>query len=221
VGLGPNEYEDEPVRGLPEELPEGEEILWQGEPCWKSLARRVFHVQRLGLYFALLIGGHLAYRVSDQGLAAISFGTLAWQVGLTVFTLGLLAFMGWLYGRTTVYTITNRRIVLRFGVALPMMINLPLARVRSADLRLMKEGTGDVVLHLAEGDRISYMAIWPHAKPWHYAPVLPALRCLERPQEVAAVLASAVAESGDVRFGEAIEEERPVRHAAPLEGVPA
>jgi hypothetical protein len=39
-----NEYENEPVRGLPETLPPGETLLWQGEPDWLSMARRTFRL---------------------------------------------------------------------------------------------------------------------------------------------------------------------------------
>ena len=54
-----NEYEHEPVRGLPEYLPEGETLLWQGQPGWRSMALRVFHVRSIGLYFGLLVAIHL------------------------------------------------------------------------------------------------------------------------------------------------------------------
>jgi len=33
------EYEYEPVPGLPQRLPQGERILWQGAPDWQTLAR--------------------------------------------------------------------------------------------------------------------------------------------------------------------------------------
>ena len=36
------EHEFEPVHGLPEKLPAGEKILWQGSPDWKTLANEAF-----------------------------------------------------------------------------------------------------------------------------------------------------------------------------------
>ena len=50
-----NEHEGEPIRGLPELPPEGEQILWQGEPQWGLLARRVFHVRKVAAYFAAIV----------------------------------------------------------------------------------------------------------------------------------------------------------------------
>ena len=45
----------EPLRGLPEPLPAGERILWQGAPDWRALAVDVFHVRAVWIYGALLI----------------------------------------------------------------------------------------------------------------------------------------------------------------------
>ena len=37
------EHDDEPQNGLPEALPAGERLLWQGSPDWRVLARHGFH----------------------------------------------------------------------------------------------------------------------------------------------------------------------------------
>ena len=39
--------------------------------------------------------------------------------------IGIALVFAWASARTTVYTITNRRVVMRFGIALPMTLNLP------------------------------------------------------------------------------------------------
>ena len=38
------EHEFEAVTGLPEPLPAGERVLWQGSPDWRALAREAFHL---------------------------------------------------------------------------------------------------------------------------------------------------------------------------------
>ena len=50
-----HEYEFEPQYGLPERLPQGEFIVWQGSPDVGALAASAFHIYKLALYFALLI----------------------------------------------------------------------------------------------------------------------------------------------------------------------
>ena len=50
-----DDHDFEPAHGLPELLPAGEKILWQGSPQWLPLAYRVFHIRKLVLYFAALV----------------------------------------------------------------------------------------------------------------------------------------------------------------------
>lgn len=187
-----NEYENEPVRGLPENLPPGEHILWQGEPGTAAMARRVFHTRKASLYFAALIGLHLVLTTAGgRPLAEALQGTL-WQGGLALAGVGILWLLAWLYARSTVYTVTNRRIVIRFGVAIPLMINIPLDKVESADLQQYDDGRGNILLHTRSEARISYWSLWPHVRSWHFAEVQPMLRGIENPAAVAATLAAAV-----------------------------
>ncbi len=188
------EYEEEPIRGLPGYLPAGERIVWQGEPQWRALSRRVFHTRKVALYFgALMLLSAVQRSASGQSLAEIA-GSVAWQVALGAASVGILTLLAWLYARTTVYTITNRRIVLRFGVALPMMVNIPWDRIESAAFRSFTDGNGDIVLTPTAKGRVSYWTIWPHARPWRFNPVQPSLRGIDDAARVAALISSAVAE---------------------------
>jgi hypothetical protein len=187
-----NEYEYEPIRGLPEDLPAGEHIVWQGEPDWRALARRAFHVRKVLFYFALLIAWYMATRGADGSGSALTLTAVLWTCTMGALALGILYLLAWMYARTTVYTLTNRRLVLRFGVALPMMINLPLHKLEAADLVQYGRGMGDLALTLSPGERISYWALWPNARPWHYSRVKPMLRALPDARGVADVLAREV-----------------------------
>lgn len=185
------EYEDEPVRGLPEYLPAGETLVWQGEPDFSTLARRVFHVRSVSIYFAALIAIHvgLQFRDGATGLAQILLGS-GWMLGLGVVALLILATLAWAYARSTVFTLTNKRLVLRFGVAMPMMVNIPLSIIEAADMREFGDGCGDVVLSLAPSKRLSYMMMWPNVRPWKFNPTQPALRSVKDVRGVAEALAS-------------------------------
>ena len=105
----------------------------------------------------------------------------------------IVALMAWLTARTTVYTITNRRVVMRIGIVLSVTFNLPFRVIDSAALRGYADGTGDLTLVLAGEDRISYLHLWPHARPWHVARPVPMLRCVSDAAGVAAMLSRAVA----------------------------
>lgn len=193
-----NDDDMEPIRGLPQELPPGEHIVWQGEPEWRELARRVFHVRKVLFYFALLIAWYSLTNSADQGLGAAFLSTaVTWTAISAVLAVAILYFLAWLYAKTTVYTLTNRRLVLRFGVALPIVINLPLNKLESADLHALGQGNGDIVLTLIPREQISYWALWPHARPWHFSSVKPMLRALPAAEHVAVLLADQVIACAD------------------------
>ncbi|OHV16491.1 phosphopantetheine adenylyltransferase, partial [Methylorubrum extorquens] len=107
--------------------------------------------------------------------------------------LGLLSLLAWLVHRTTVYTLTDRRMVLHVGIALPITLNLPLTRIESADLRLFPDGTGDLPLRLPPGERVAYLHLWPHARPWRVSRPEPMLRSVPAARSVVALLAPALA----------------------------
>ncbi len=187
-----NEYENEPVRGLPERLPEGENMVWQGTPRWQGLARRAFHTRTAAAYFGLLACAHVVLSTQAGMPVAEALKGAGWLAVLGGTVVGLLTLLGWLYGRTTVYTITDQRLVLRFGVAIPMMINIPWDKVEAADLKRFDDASGDIVLKLAPGQRTAYWLIWPHARPWHFSPAQPMLRCIPQAERVADLLAGVI-----------------------------
>lgn len=187
-----SEYEEEPVRGLPGYLPPDETLIWQGEPDFKVMALRVFHVRTVSLYFAALIAVHLAVQASGSAsLADVLLGS-TWMLGLGVLAIAILCALALAYARTTVYTLTDKRLVLRFGVAMPMMVNVPLSIVTAADLRRFADGSGDIILSLEQKKRLSYMMLWPNVRGWRINPVQPALRSIVNVDELAASLASVV-----------------------------
>ncbi len=184
-----SEYANEPVRGLPGHLPQGEYIVWQGSPAWLPLARRAFHTHLVAGYFAALVAWSGLTAITGQARTLLPGVGVTLAVGVAaVALLGLLAF---LTARATVYTITNRRIVLRFGVALPKCVNLPFAQISAAGLKVHRDGSGDLPLTVKE-TRLGYFHLWPHVRPWRVGAPEPMLRALAGPEEVAAILADAL-----------------------------
>lgn len=186
------EHDYEPVRGLPGHLPAGEEVLWQGAPAWRALARRAFHVDKVALYFALL----LAWRagvvlVEGRPLGEIAAAAL-WLGPMALVACGILAVLAWLNARMTIYTVTNRRVVVKFGVALPMTVNLPFALIRDVALKLYGDGTGDLALKLGGEERVSYFHLWPNVRRWHITNPQPMLRVIPGAAEVGAQLRAAL-----------------------------
>ena len=188
-----NEHAAEPVPGLPEELPAGERMLWQGSPSWRALAVRALHARKVGAYFALLAAWHVV-EASGGGAGFLEAvrGAL-WLLVLGAAAVGVLALLAWALARSTIYTVTTARVVLRFGVALPMSVNLPLRLVEAADLVRHRDGSADLPLTLVHGQRIGYLLTWPHVQPWRLFRVRPMLRGVVDAEAAATALSTAFA----------------------------
>lgn len=191
------EHDHEPIPGLPELLPEGEFIRWQGAPDWKDLAIAGFHVRKLAVYFLLLLGARIMVQLNAGAVLTDTLASTAVLAVMAGLALAFLVLFSWLSGRATRYTITNRRVVIRCGVTLPMTVNLPFSLVTSADLRVRGDGHGDLPVTLAEGQRPSWIVLWPHVRPWRLGRVQPMLRSVPDARAVGEVLADALATFSD------------------------
>jgi hypothetical protein len=190
-----NEHDYEPIPGLPAPLPADETILWQGAPAWESLARRAMRVRLVALYFAVLIVWGIAAGLSEGtpvGSLALSSSRL---LGLGAVAVALLSGFAWLVARTTLYTITSRRVVMRFGIALPLTLQIPFVKIDSASLQTWADRAGDIALALPRTERAAYLMIWPHARPWRVLRAQPSLRSIPDAASVAQILGRALAAS--------------------------
>lgn len=183
--------EDLPVtpRGLPAPLPADEHILWQGKPAWRTLARRAMHLRGMSLYFGALA----LWRGIDVSLAggsvldAIASATFLLVIGACA--MGFLALYAWAAARASYYTLTNKRVIMSFGVALPMSMNIPYNLVESAALKLWANGKGDIPFTVASKRRLSYILLWPHVRPWRLTKVEPMFRSIPDAERVASIFA--------------------------------
>jgi hypothetical protein len=167
------------LNGLPAPLPAGETIVWQGRPNVGRMLEDVFHARTVGIYFLIL---------SAVGAAMGSLTGAILTLGAGALCIGVLALLARASARTSVYTLTDRRLVLRVGMALPMHFNLPLKQIASADLRKGPGGNGDISLRLAGRGRIAWALLWPHVRPWRLRHPEPMLRALPDAEHVAGLL---------------------------------
>ena len=125
----------EPVRGLPQALPEGEQLLWQGRPGTLAFAIHAFHIRFVLAYFVLATGWRLA-NLEATGAGSVEMARVAINSSIGAAAgLGLLFLIAWAMANATVYTITSKRVVFRYGVAIRKYINLPFDQIVSADMR--------------------------------------------------------------------------------------
>ncbi|MCA3559664.1 MAG: PH domain-containing protein [Aestuariivirga sp.] len=188
-----DDFDFEPVRGLPRMLPQGERMLWQGAPRWQDLAVHAFHVRKVIWYFAglTLLAG--ALRLAEGDSLAYAARPFQWLMPMGLAAGALLSGLAYLSARTSVYTITTKRVVMRIGMALPVTLNLPFAQIDGAALRVFANGSGDIPLKVSKTERVAYLLLWPHARPFNFTHPQPTLRCLARADDVANLLAAALA----------------------------
>lgn len=189
--MNAEEMELEAVPGLPGELPPGEQILWQGRPSWKALARHAFKIRWLAVYFGVFVVARLV-SAAMGGSGPQTAAQVAVMLVLFSVCLGVWALVAWIQAKTTYYTITTHRVVMRIGAALPMTWNLPFSRIASAELTVRDAGDGDVILRLTPPNRMAWLHLWPHARPAARFKASPAFRAIAEPKHVAAVLEEAV-----------------------------
>jgi len=192
-----NEFDIEPIRGLPERLPKGETLLWQGAPDWKALARHAFHVRKFAVYFALLTVWNGVSTLQAGGTARAAVVSASWGLGLGIAACLLLTVYAWLVARSSVYTITSKRVVMRFGIALPMTVNYPFALVDGAGMRSRADGSGDIPLTMRKGSKLSYVVMWPHARPWKFGRPEPMMRSIPEADRVGRILGRALAAAAE------------------------
>jgi len=190
-----HEYEFEPQFGLPERLPSDEFIVWQGSPDVAALAYSAFHFKKLTLYFAVLIVA-CAWPALEDGAGYMAvLSAIKWIAPLAVIGLATVWTLAYFTARTTVYTVTNKRVVMRLGIVLTVTFNLPFTQIASADVRMVQNGFGDITLALKGADRIGWVHLWPSVRPWRIAKPEPTLRAVPDVQILAEKLRDAWTQS--------------------------
>lgn len=187
------EHAGEPVPGLPEALPAGETMLWQGRPATGPFAIRALGLRGLSLYFGglLVLQGGIGFS-QGGGLVQVGGGLLiSATIGLVC--LALLWVIGRAAASATIYTITDKRIVFRVGIALPMVINVPFSLIASVARAAQPDGTEDVVLTIVKPAHISWVALWPHVRLGSILNPQPVLRGLPQEAGAAQLLGRALA----------------------------
>lgn len=185
-----DDFAPEPVPGLPEALPPGEVILWQGRPSATRLARDSLALLWIAGYFAALVVWRVGASLADYPPAQALGHAMPLAIAGLICCAILWGF-AWVQARATVYTITSARVAMRVGAALSLTLNLPFRRIEGADLALNRDGTGTIAIHTIGETRLSYLVLWPHVRPWHMKRTQPALRAIPDAARVARILAEA------------------------------
>lgn len=169
-------------------LAPGESVIWAGRPMWRRVARDALHLRGVTVYFGFLF----ALDAAQAWKKAIPLGQALHDTvplaAITCLALGVLGVVSYLVSRSR-YTITNHRVILRYGIALPATLSIPLSQVASTAVAANGDGTADIALELKTGNHMPYLKLWPHARAWRLSKPQPMLRSLADGEGVATVLA--------------------------------
>ncbi len=185
------EHEFEAQPGLPEPLPNNEQIIWQGAPDLKAFAMHAFHLHWFAMYFALMVLLKAIAVTQSAGGWGEEWPGFAWALGLSVSALVLIGLLAYWSVNTTMYTLTNRRLVMRIGIVLTITFNLPLKRLAQAGVHIYKDGSADIPIKLNPHDKIPFLHLWPHARAWKLAHPEPMIRCVADGAKVSQLFANA------------------------------
>jgi lipid-A-disaccharide synthase-like uncharacterized protein len=188
--MSEDDFAVEPIEGLPELLPKGEVILWQGRPNWLRLTIESLNLWWVIGYFGLLAAWRFLTVIDYMPLgtafyASIPFLFVAAFVGL------LLCGVGYIQAKETLYTITNRRVVMRIGAALTLTLNLPFTKIDNAAVAKKRGGFGNIALETSGDTKFSFFVLWPHARSWYFGKPQPTLKCIPDIEKVSSILGQA------------------------------
>ena len=152
--MSQDDFAFEPIRGLPERPPEGEVILWQGQPNWLRLTVDHQFWWVLAYFIFLFVWRFISVSdlmPIDQALL-VSFPFLA----LALIVALLLLLIGFIQAKATVYTITNKRIVMRIGAALTLTLNLPFTEIENAAIASSSKNFGSIAIDTKNDAKFSF-----------------------------------------------------------------
>lgn len=183
-------------------IPEEEKIYWSGEPSWLSFGYNAFGCKYLTLYFlfsAIYAISQIELKFSlgtffSQYLPFLVSGTIA---GVILYSLAFLA------AKHTCYVITKKRVVVRTGVALVFLLNIPLKNVISIDKQSLSRGLGNLSFKVKSKKRIPFFSCWPSVRGSSFFEPVPVFRSITHIEEVSRLV------------GELAEENRPSKEFRP------
>ena len=205
--MSEDDFAVEPIEGLPELLPKGEVILWQGRPNWLRLTIESLNLWWVIGYFGLLAAWRFLSVIDYMPFgtaisASIPFLFVAAFVGL------LLCGVGYIQAKETLYTITNRRVVMRIGAALTLTLNLPFTKIDNAAVAKKRGGVGNIAFETSGDTKFSYFVLWPHARSWYFGKPQPTLKCIPDIEKVSSIL-------GEAAKSRIIEKDKHTQPSAP------
>ena len=177
----------EALKNILDAIPNGESILWKGRPSLWGFSWNLFGLEWITLYLSMLS------IVSVARFFASDFYTAFYVDFLPFFLSGIFAsiiLIGLAATQTysTVYIITENRVIIKTGAALSFLISMPFKKIKEVNLQKRGASIGTISFELLSEKRVPYISCWPSVRPWKFKRTQPAFSCIGSVDEVATIL---------------------------------
>jgi len=177
----------EAPKNILDAIPNGESILWKGRPSLWGFSWNLFGLKWITLYLSMLS------IVSVARFFASDFYTAFYVDFLPFFLSGIFAsiiLIGLAATQTysTVYIITENRVIIKTGAALSFLISMPFKMIKEVNLQKRGASIGTISFELLSEKRVPYISCWPSVRPWKFKRTQPAFSCVRSVDEVATIL---------------------------------
>ena len=177
----------EAPKNILDAIPNGESILWKGRPSLWGFSWNLFGLKWITLYLSMLS------IVSVARFFASDFYTAFYVDFLPFFLSGIFAsiiLIGLSATQTysTVYIITENRVIIKTGAALSFLISMPFKKIKEVNLQKRGASIGTISFELLSEKRVPYISCWPSVRPWKFKRTQPAFSCIGSVDEVATIL---------------------------------
>ena len=171
-------------------IPEDEEVLWHGRPDFRRFSLSALGLRYLMLY--LLIVSLTTFFSNFGNLSLFLFLQMMFPYIICCCLAAIILVMiGISQVIPIVYVITSKRIIIKSGLALIFMLNVPFDKIANIDKKTFSDGCGDISFKFMGNKRIPFFAGWPSVRPWYFNNPEPTFRCIPDVDVVAFKLANA------------------------------
>jgi len=177
----------EAPKNILDAIPDGESILWKGKPSLWGFSWNLFGLKWITFYLSILSVVSIARFFASDFHTAFYIDFLPFFLSgifASIILIGLAAIQAY----STVYIITENRVIIKTGAALSFLISMPFKKIKEVNLQKRGASIGTISFELFSKKRVPYISCWPSVRPWKFKKTQPAFSCVRSVEEVATIL---------------------------------
>lgn len=179
-----------PPKDILSVIPKDEVIIWHGRPDLRRFCLTAIGIKYILVYLIIITCSIIYTRYGDFNLITFLQVLVPYLLSCCL-AIMLLVIVGISQVLPTVYVITSKRVIIKSGLALIFMLNVPFDKIASIDKNHYSDGSGNISFKLISKKRVPFFASWPSVRPWYFSNPEPAFRCIADVDVIALKLSEA------------------------------